>query len=275
MFPTIMDQSHRASRAGTGLDLARPQDRGSVVAGPRPLDNSVPPNAFITVLPDVDRGDRRARLAAARQRLQAACNVLPALKAGDPPPAEATLVAALDELASLGIAPGGDPGRAPDTPTLMALRAAALAQLAKSNAAPDDPVALFGEGFPVVALAAAPFPAVVNAALAVDPVAAAPPALLAPLGGKDQALLSWLETTGRVRTSVGRFADLLLAARLRGTGSPTSLRAMQLPVEPFPTAPTGQRSQWVGLRFPAALAADPVTSFVLHMVGTVNAVRPC
>jgi hypothetical protein len=259
------------ARAGSGLDLARPQDRGSVVAGPPPAGDVRAEAAFTTVLADVDHGERRARLDAARQRLQSACDILPTLAAGDPTPAEATLAATLDELACFGIAPGGDPARPPDTATLIALKTATRAQLAKANAAPDDPAALFGDGFPVLALAAAPYPAVVNASLTVNPIAAASSASLAPLGGAEHALDSWLEATGRVRPAVGRLADLLLAARLRGTANAAVLRAMQLPVEPFPEAEPALRSQWVGLRFPAALGPDPVTSFILHTVGTIDA----
>lgn len=259
------------TRAGSGLDLARPQDRGSVAAGPPPAAGTTAASAFKTTLPDVDQRDRSTRLGAARQRLAATRDALPVLAAGDVAPSESTLIAALDALASFGIAPGGDPSRPPDTAAWIALRDAASAQVDKSNAAKDDAVALFGEGFPVLALAAAPFPVVVNAALAVDPIAAAPAEVLAPLGGAAQALESWLETTGRVRAPVGRLADVLLAARLQGTPMPATLRAMQLPVEPFPTADAARRGQWVGLGFPAALGADPVTSFVLHALGRVDA----
>jgi hypothetical protein len=70
---------------------------------------------------------------------------------------------------------------------------------------------------------------------------------------------------------VGRLADLLLAARLRGNAAGLGLRAMQIPAEPFPTAEPAHRGQWVGLRFPAPLDPDPVTSIVLHTLGTVDA----
>jgi hypothetical protein len=250
------------ARAGSGLDLARPQDRGSVVIGPPPL-HSAADGSFTTVLPDVDQGDRRARLDAARAVLQAARDALPILAPTDAAPDEKTIAATLDTLACFGIAPGGDPARPPDTASLIALRAVASTQLDKSDAAPDDAAALFGEGFAVLALAAAPFPAVVNAALAVDPVALAPAAVLAALGGASQALTNWLETTGRVRPAVGRLADVLLAARLRSP-QPSSLRAMQLPIEPFPDADAAHRGQWVGFGFPAGLGTEPVTSLVLH-----------
>ena len=259
------------ARAGSGLDLARPQDRGSVVLGPPPLDAAMSAaGSFKTVLPDVDQGDRRARLDAARAALQAARDALPILAPTDAAPDEKALAATLDTLASFGIAPGGDPARPPGTASLIALRAVASTQLDKSRAAPDDAAALFGEGFAVLALAAAPFPAAVNAALAVDPVAMAPASVLAPLGGASQALTSWLETTGRVRPAAGRLADVLLAARLRST-RPSSLRAMQLPIEPFPDADAAHRGQWVGFGFPAALGADPVTSLVLHASDPIDA----
>jgi hypothetical protein len=258
-------------RAGSGLDLARPQDRGGVITGPPPPGNAVPTGTFTTVLADVDHGARRSRLNAASQHLKSLCDALPALKPKDPAPAEAAIRATLDALAGFGLAPGGDPARAPDTATLIALRSDALARFAKATASPDDAAALFGDGFPVLALAAAPFPPVVNASLALDPIAVAPPALLAPLGGAGAALNSWIETTGRVRPAVGRLADLLLAARLRGTATVARLRAMQIPAEPFPTADPARRSQWVGLTFPAALGPDPVTSFVLHTLGTFDA----
>ena len=259
------------TRAGSGLDLARPQDRGGVVNGPPPAAGTAAAGHFATTLTDVDHGDRSARIEAARQRLVAARDALPALAAGDATPAESAVIASIDTLASFGIAPGGDPARPPATAALIALRDAASVQIDKSNAAKDDAAALFGEGFPVLALAAAPFPVVVNAALAVDPVAAAPAALLAPLGGTVHALESWLETTGRVRAPVGRLADVLFAARLQGTSMPATLRAMQLPLEPFPTADAGRRGQWVGLGFPAPLGADPVTSFILHALGSIDA----
>jgi hypothetical protein len=257
------------ARAGNGFDLARPQDRGGVVVGPQPLDAAAA-GSFTTTLSDVDQGDRRARLDAARAALQAARDSLPALAPTDAAPDETTLSATLNTLACFGVAPGGDPARPPSTASLIALRAVASTLLEKSSASPDDAAALFGEGFAVLALAAAPFPVVVNAALAVDPVAMASPAVLTPLGGASQALTSWLETTGRVRPAVGRLADVLLAARLR-VGRPSSLRAMQLPVEPFPAADAAQRGQWVGFGFPAALGTDPVTSIVLHAPDPIDA----
>ena len=256
------------ARAGSGLDLARPQDRGGNIAGPMPQGDVA--GAFATTVPDVDRGDRRARLDAARAQLRAAAATLPKLAPGDAVPAEATLAATLDDLAGFGLMPGGDPARSPDLTGLNALAAAAAAQIAKSDAAPDDAAALFGEGFPVLALAAAPFPAAVAAALAADPLAAAPAELLAPLGGREHALTTWLETIGRVRAPVGRLADVLLAARLRNASGPATLRAMQLPPEPFPDAEAARRGQWTGLTFPAALGPDPVTSFVVHALGTVD-----
>ncbi len=258
------------ARPGSGLDLARPQDRGSVVEGPPAAADAAGP-AFTTPLPDVDRGGRRARLDAARATLRAACAALPELPPGAPAPAEAGLAATLDTLGAFGLLPGGDPARPPDAATLTALRAAALDRLARADAAPDDAAALFGEGFAVLAQVAAPYPAVANAALGVDPLAAAPDALLAPMGGKAGALQSWCETTGRVRPAVGRLADLLLAARLRGTGAACGLRALQLPAEPFPAAAPGQRGQWVGLRFPSPLGGEPVTSMVLHTLGRIDA----
>lgn len=256
------------ARAGSGLDLARPQDRGGVVTGPSPTDKA---GVFTTKLADVDRGDRRARLDAARQRLKAAIAALPDTAATDAAPDEAVLVGALDDLATFGIAPGGDPARPPSAAAIAALKAAASALSDKSTAAPDDAVALFGEGFPVIALAAAPFPLAVNAALAADPIAAASAETLAPAGGREHALDTWLEATGRVRPGIGRLADVLLAARLRGARIPAALRAMQLPVEPFPDADPAHRGRWVGFKFPAALGAEPVTSFVLHALGTVDA----
>jgi hypothetical protein len=255
------------ARAASGVDLARPQDRGSVVAGPASGTAAM----FATTVPDVDHGDRRARLDAARQQLEAACNALPALAPDAPAPAEAGRGLTLDTLASFGLLPGGDTARPPDTATLIALRNAAFVQLAKANAAPDDAAALFGDGYPILPRVAAPFPAVVNSALAADPLATAPAELLAPVGGRDQALLTWLETTGRVRPAVGRLADLFLADRLRGGTAASGLRVLQMPAEPFPTAAAAQRGQWVGLRFPAPLGPDPVTSIVLHTMGTIDA----
>ena len=256
------------ARAGSGVDLARPQDRGSVVSGPPPVDGSAL-NLFTTKLKDVDKGDRRARLDAARATLKMARDALPVLAATESPPTELSLKHAIDQLASFGIAPGGDPARPPDTATLIALRNAASAQLAKSEAAPDDAAALFGEGFPMLALAAPPFPDAVADALDKDPVAAATAELMAAYGGHSEALTSWLEETGRVRPAVGRLADVLLAARLR-SGAASNLRAMQLPAEPFPEAPAKQRKQWVGFRFPSALTAEPVTSIVLHAPYPLN-----
>lgn len=259
------------TRTGTGLDLMRPQDRGRVIIGPPPVAGTAAAAQSATPLVDVDQGQRAARLQAARERLLAARDALPVLSADAEPPAEVAVADALDVLASFGIAPGGDPTRPPDTAALIAMRAAASAQIAKAEAAPDDAAALFGEGFPVLALAAAPFPAVVNAALAADPVGAAPVEVLEPLGGAAQALDSWLETTGRVRVPVGRLADVLLAARLQGAAPAARLRALQLPLEPFPTAAAPQRGQWVGLKFPAPLGAEPVTSLVLHALGSLDA----
>src|SRR5207244_2852886 len=45
----------------------------------------------------------------------------------------------------------------------------------------------------------------------------------------------------------------------------------QLPVEPFPSAEeVAHRTQWVATTFPGPLTTDPVTSFVLHALGTVD-----
>jgi hypothetical protein len=261
MAEMLRDLLTRA-REGRGTDLARPQDRGSVIDGPPPVDGSTS-TLFKTTMADVDQGDRRARLDAARATLQSARDALPTLAQTDAAPVEKTLTAALDHLASFGIAPGGDPSRVPDTSTLIALRAAASAQLAKSQADPDSAAALFGEAFPVLALSSPPFPDVVKTALKSDPVAAASAEVLAPYGGADDALTSWLERTGRVRPALGRLADILLAARLTSVTA-SNLRAMQLPVAPFPTADPAHRAQWVGFGFPAPLTAEPVTSVVLH-----------
>jgi hypothetical protein len=258
------------ARTGSGLDLVRPQDRGSALIGPPPSDGAAGSDALTTTLPDVDAGARRARLDAARAKLQHAVDQLPDLAPADGPPPETAIADALDTLACFGIAPGGDPSRPPDTAALMALRSAAADRLAAATEAPDDPTALFGEGFHVLPLAAPPASAALPAALAADPLAATPAELLAPLGGPSQALLSWLEAHGRVRGPIGRLADVLLAARLRGAGSRARLRAIQLPVQPFPKAEPPQRGQWVGLEFPAPLTTDPVTSLVMHTLGTID-----
>jgi hypothetical protein len=115
-----------------------------------------------------------------------------------------------------------------------------------------------------------PVATALTAALTVDPIAAVPQPVLEPLGGADHALDSWLDAHGRVRQPLARLADVLLAARLRHTTGPARLTVTQLPVEPFPQADPPQRAQWVGTTFPAPLGADPVTSFVLHTLGTVD-----
>ena len=260
------------ARAGTGLDLARPQDRGSVVTGPPPVDGSQNGSAsFTTSLPDKDAGDRRARLDAARATLQQAVSSLAGVTADGPAPAEAGITAALDTLASFGLAPGGDPGLPPTAAAIAALHDAAAARLAASTPAPDDAAPLFGDGFPVLALAAPPFPAAFAAALAADPVAASQADVLAPLGGEAGALNAWVESYGRVRTGVARLADVLFAARLRRTGGPAGLRAIQQPAQPFPTADPARRGQWIGLPFPAPLDPDPVTNLVAHALGQLDA----
>ena len=261
------------ARAGTGLDLARPQDRGSVISGPPPLDGSEAAASLATALPDKDAGDRRARLDAARASLQQAVSALEGITAEGPAPPEADVTAALDTLACFGIVPGGDPARPPTAAALAAAHGEAAARLAASTASPDDAAALFGDGFPVLGLGAPPFPAALAAALATDPVAAAPADLLDPLGGESGALNAWVESYGRVRAGVGRLADVLFAARLRRTGGPTGLRAIQQPVEPFPKSPAARRAQWVGLPFPAALDPAPVTNLVAHVLGDLDADR--
>jgi hypothetical protein len=262
------------ARVGTGLDLARPQDRGSVITGPPPVagsQNGGP--ALTTTLPDVDAGDRRARLDAARGKLEQAVTALAGITVDGAAPPEANVTAALDTLACFGIALGGDPARAPNAPALVAVRDAAATRLTASRGAPDDAAALFGEGFPVLALAAPPFPAALAAALAGDPVAAVPADELALLGGEAGALNAWIENHGRVRSGVGRLADVLFASRLRRTGGPSALRAIQQPAEPFPTADGAQRGRWVGLGFPAPLVSTPVTHFVAHTLGELDANR--
>jgi hypothetical protein len=262
------------SRLGTGVDLARPQDRGSAVSGPPPpRDPGTGTDPATTAEPDVDGGDRRARLDAARTQLQNAVSTLASVTPADPSPPESAVTAALDTLACFGITPGNDPTRAPDAASLVAVHDAGAAQLATSQSAPDDPVALFGEGFPVLALAAPPFTGALASALNADPIAVAPPADLAPLGGAAGALNSWVETYGRVQPGVGRLADTLLTARLLGSGGPARLRAIQQPTEPFPTADPPRRGQWVGLPFPAALGPDPVMSIVAHSLGDLDPAR--
>ncbi|MFY9578158.1 MAG: hypothetical protein WAQ33_02430, partial [Gaiellaceae bacterium] len=86
-------------------------------------------------------------------------------------------------------------------------------------------------------------------------------------------LNAWIESYGRVRSGVGRLADVLLAARLRRTGGPAGLRAIQQPAEPFPKADAAHRSQWVGLRFPAPLDPAPVMNLVAHVLGDLDADR--
>jgi hypothetical protein len=176
-------------------------------------------------------------------------------------------------LACFGIAPGGDPARAPSAAALVAVREEAAARLAASRKAPNDPAALFGEGFPVLPLVAPPSPDALAAALSADPVAAAPATVLEPLGGADAALTGWVEAHGRVRAGVRRLADTLLCARLRGTGGPAHLRVLQQPPEPFPGADPAQRGQWVGLPFPAPIGTTPVTSWMAHVLGELDAAR--
>jgi hypothetical protein len=263
------------ARAGDGLDLARPQDRGGVITGPPPIEGATgeAATALTTTLPDADAGARRARLDAARAQLQQVIGALAGVDPDGAPPAEADIRVPLDTLAAFGIAPGGDPAQAPAAAALAAVRDAASARLAQSQAAPDDDDALFGEGFHVLPLAAPPFPAVLAAALAADPCAATPDAALAPLGGRAGALTSWLETHGRVRAGAGRLADVLLASRLRRSGGPARLRAFQQPPEPFPDADAPRRGQWLGVTFPARLGPDPVTHTVAHVLGDLDAER--
>lgn len=250
----------RHGREGNGFDFVRAQDRDAA-------DDAAPP-------PDVDRGDRYGRLYEARQRLRAARDALPVLEPGQPAPPEADLTAALDALAAFGLAPG-DPSLPPSAETLSSMRSAATALLDRAEGAPDDPRALFGDGFLVLPLVASHMAETVNAALGADPLGVAPDALLDPLGGRDHALESWLENTGRVRAGAGRLADLLLAARLRGTAPQPALRAMQLPDIPFPSLYTGACGQWVGLPFPAPLDPEPVTSIVMHARGQIDAAAGC
>jgi hypothetical protein len=262
------------ARAGTGLDLARPQDRGDVLAGPPPVEGSeATATSLTTSLPDRDGGDRRARLDAARAGLEQAVSALSGITAESATPPEASVTGALDTLASFGIAPGGDPARPPSAAELAAVHDIAAARVAASTGAPDDAAALFGEGFPVLALAAPPFPAALAASLASDPVAAAPSDVLDALGGETAALDAWVESYGRVRSGVARLADVLLAARLRRAGGPSRLRAIQQPAEPFSKADPAHRGQWVGLPFPAPLDPDPVTNLVAHALGDLDVDR--
>lgn len=254
------------ARPGTGLDLARAQDRGGVIDGP-PTDDSP---VLRTTVPDIDQGASAARLTAAREHLQVAVAQLPDLKITDPAPDEGVLSPALDVLAAFCLVPGGDPSRPVSAGALASLKAEATGRMAAAAATPADPGALFGEGFQVLPLVASPVAAALTAALAVDPVAATSAAVLAPLGGATHAVESWLEAHGRVRTPVARLADVLLAARLRGTDAAGRLAVVQLPVEPFPTADVAHRAQWIGAPFPAPLGPDPVTAFVLHALGTVD-----
>ncbi len=272
------------ARVGTGEDLARPQDRGGIVNGPPPLTEAPnPESALNTTLPDVDGGDRTNRLSTARDRLKNAVDDLAEFTLDGPSPDESAVASALNALAAFGITLGGDPAQPPTRPALVAVHASAAALLQESLAAPEDPAALFGDGFPVLPLVAPPAATDLAAALATDPVALAPDAVLAPVGGATQAVDTWVEAYGRVRRGVGRLADLLLWTRLRTpggkgsgpTGAPggegVSLRAIQLPSHAFPTAIGPDRGRWVGLPFPAPLTLEPVTSIVAATVGDLDA----
>ena len=254
------------ARAGTGVDLTRPQDRGAAVSGPSGDPTSTP---FKTDVEDVDHGARAHRLAAARGLLSAAITALAAAP-DDVVPDEGALSPHLDTLAALGLHPGTDPGTAMTAEALAGLMTTAQRRLDEATAAaPDDATGLFGEGFPATALVVPPATAHLDSALAVDPLDATAPEALAGLGGRASALDSWLELRGRVRAPLGRLADVLMAARLRGTATGT-MRAAQLPVRPFPEAEADRRGSWVGVAFPGALGSEPVTGFVLHTLGTVD-----
>lgn len=263
------------ARAATGTDLARPQDRGSVISGPLPVEGSSAASRLTTTLPDVDHGDRQTRLAAARAQLSGAINALSQIAPGGVAPVAGDLVGPLDILAAFGIALGGDPTEPPSIDALIGVRNAAQARLTTSNNAPTDPVALFGDGFAVLALAAPPTPDALTGALNADPLAATSSTVLALYGGRDGVLTSWIESYGRTRGTVGRLADVLLAARLRGTAAaaPFSLRCLQMPNEPFPTADPSVRGSWIGMPFPTQIGPDPVTSIVAHVLGTPDVAR--
>jgi hypothetical protein len=255
------------ARAGTAVDLARAQDRGAVISGP-PSRSADAVSPFQTATVDVDQGRAAQRLAAARTLLADTVTALPDLPAGATPD-EVALAAHLDALGCFGIYPGGDPGSPIDAAALASVKAAAVARLTASAAAPGDPAALFGDGFPVTTLVAPPPSSAFASALAHDPIAATTADALTALGGPTLALQTWLETHGTVRPGVGRLTDVLLAARLRGTSS-GALRAVQLPVEPFPSAAPAQRGQWVGMAFPSTLGPEPVTDFVMQRFGTLD-----
>ncbi len=256
-----------AARPIAETDLSRAQDTATVVEGP-PVEGDGG-GSVIVHAPDVDGGSRRQRLDAARARLEAA---LAQLSPGGQALAEADVADALDALACFGIAPGGPLDQEPGATELEAVREAAKARLDAAAAAPEDAAALFGEGFHVLARVTSPSPDALALALAADPLAAAPAEVLAPVGGASGAVPTWIEAQGRVRAGIGRLADLLLSARLRGTGAEAKLAVVQSPSVAFdPSVPAEQRGQWVGLPFPGALAGEPVTSIVAHTLGTPDA----
>ena len=143
------------------------------------------------------------------------------------------LAAALDALACFGIAPGGDPAQPTSAAELVALRDEATARLAASQAAPDDPAALFGRASRCSRSPRRPSGSAGGGARR-RPARRRPADVLAPLGGSGARSTSWVETHGRVRPGVGRLADVLLAARLRDTGGPSQLRAIQQPRRAVP-----------------------------------------
>ena len=169
------------ARAGTGLDLARPQDRGGRRQRPTPADElrnpvSRPP------LPDVDGGDRSSRLGAARAGAQRPCRALAGFTPDAPSPDESAVAAALDALAAFGITPGGDPAHPTD-------RAGARGRPRRGRSTaprhwphprtPQRSSAMASRFCP----AGRPSQPHRRPALATDPVALAPAAVLAPLGG--------------------------------------------------------------------------------------------
>jgi hypothetical protein len=96
------------------------------------------------------------------------------------------------------------------------------------------------------------------------------------LGDRSGVLTRWLQDTARVRASADALQDALLRDDIAGR-PPVSSWAAQVPAAPWTDdVDSSSARRWVGLPFPASLAAAPVTSVVVvgdDVTGTVTGIE--
>jgi hypothetical protein len=95
------------------------------------------------------------------------------------------------------------------------------------------------------------------------------------VGGDVLVPADWVRRTGRVRSAVGLFDDVLLYAEALATGGRFGLSVAQLPLDAFVKDDgTPAPRRWVALPFANKLDPTPVTSLVVHAEPALDPTKP-